>query len=101
MLPSAPHRGRGALLRAEIGIILQGGTRHWTTVHLQRSTRGDPMKEQNHVLESVEGMRVGLDDAAAERAVLARQLPKHTIALVLAGGRGSRLMDLTDRRAKP
>ncbi|WP_299762988.1 glucose-1-phosphate adenylyltransferase [Ramlibacter sp.] len=33
--------------------------------------------------------------------VLARQLPKRTVALVLAGGRGSRLLDLTDRRAKP
>ena len=30
-----------------------------------------------------------------------RQLPKRTIALVLAGGRGSRLKQLTDRRAKP
>ena len=28
-------------------------------------------------------------------------LPKRTVALVLAGGRGSRLKDLTDRRAKP
>jgi len=28
-------------------------------------------------------------------------LPKRTVALVLAGGRGSRLMNLTDRRAKP
>jgi glucose-1-phosphate adenylyltransferase len=28
-------------------------------------------------------------------------LPKRTVALVLAGGRGSRLMSLTDRRAKP
>jgi glucose-1-phosphate adenylyltransferase len=28
-------------------------------------------------------------------------LPKRTVALVLAGGRGSRLMDLTDSRAKP
>ena len=28
-------------------------------------------------------------------------LPKRTIALVLAGGRGSRLMNLTDNRAKP
>ncbi|HYF17435.1 MAG TPA: glucose-1-phosphate adenylyltransferase [Ramlibacter sp.] len=32
---------------------------------------------------------------------LARQLPKRTLALVLAGGRGSRLHELTDRRAKP
>jgi glucose-1-phosphate adenylyltransferase len=38
---------------------------------------------------------------ATERAILARQLPKRTVALVLAGGRGSRLKDLTDRRAKP
>ncbi len=36
-----------------------------------------------------------------ERMILSRQLPKRTVALVLAGGRGSRLMDLTDRRAKP
>lgn len=28
-------------------------------------------------------------------------LPKEAVALVLAGGRGSRLMNLTDRRAKP
>lgn len=40
-----------------------------------------------------------LDDT--DRLVLSRQLPKRTVALVLAGGRGSRLMDLTDRRAKP
>lgn len=33
--------------------------------------------------------------------ILARQLPKRSIALVLAGGRGSRLMQMTDRRAKP
>ena len=30
-----------------------------------------------------------------------RQLPRRTLALVLAGGRGSRLKQLTDRRAKP
>ena len=29
------------------------------------------------------------------------QLPKRALALVLAGGRGSRLKQLTDRRAKP
>jgi glucose-1-phosphate adenylyltransferase len=29
------------------------------------------------------------------------ELPKRTLALVLAGGRGSRLKNLTDRRAKP
>jgi glucose-1-phosphate adenylyltransferase len=46
--------------------------------------------------ETVSGM-----DAATERMVLARQLPKRTVALVLAGGRGSRLQDLTDLRAKP
>ena len=34
-------------------------------------------------------LKVGLD------------LPRRTVALVLAGGRGSRLMSLTDRRAKP
>lgn len=36
-----------------------------------------------------------------ERIHLAHHLPKRTIALVLAGGRGSRLQQLTDRRAKP
>jgi len=39
--------------------------------------------------------------SSAERMMLARHLPKRTVALVLAGGRGSRLHDLTDRRAKP
>ena len=33
--------------------------------------------------------------------MLARQLPKRAMALVLAGGRGSRLRSLTDDRAKP
>lgn len=41
------------------------------------------------------------DARTAERLSLARQLPKQTVALVLAGGRGSRLRELTDRRAKP
>ena len=40
-------------------------------------------------------------EAATQNLVLARQLPTRTVALVLAGGRGSRLHDLTDRRAKP
>ena len=31
----------------------------------------------------------------------ARDVAKQTMALVLAGGRGSRLKDLTDNRAKP
>ncbi|WP_404325818.1 glucose-1-phosphate adenylyltransferase [Aerophototrophica crusticola] len=30
-----------------------------------------------------------------------RQAPRHALALILAGGRGSRLRQLTDRRAKP
>ncbi|WP_028998909.1 glucose-1-phosphate adenylyltransferase [Azohydromonas australica] len=32
---------------------------------------------------------------------LSLELPRRTVALVLAGGRGSRLMNLTDHRAKP
>ncbi len=56
------------------------------------------MKEHLSILEAVGGAG---SDAAMERMVLARELPKRTIALVLAGGRGSRLMDLTDNRAKP
>ncbi|WBY02430.1 glucose-1-phosphate adenylyltransferase [Ramlibacter tataouinensis] len=45
--------------------------------------------------------RLDEDPRTAERLSLARQLPKRTVALVLAGGRGSRLHELTDRRAKP
>jgi glucose-1-phosphate adenylyltransferase len=56
------------------------------------------MKEHLSILEAVGGAG---SDSAIERAVLARELPKRTVALVLAGGRGSRLYDLTDRRAKP
>ncbi|MDR3431260.1 MAG: glucose-1-phosphate adenylyltransferase [Rouxiella aceris] len=36
-----------------------------------------------------------------DRMMLARQLPLKSVALVLAGGRGSRLKDLTATRAKP
>jgi len=56
------------------------------------------MKENLSILEAVGGEAT---DTAMERMILARELPKRTIALVLAGGRGSRLHDLTDRRAKP
>ena len=38
---------------------------------------------------------------STEAISLARQLPKRTMALVLAGGRGSRLEALSDKRAKP
>lgn len=37
----------------------------------------------------------------ADKLFLASHLPKRTMAIVLAGGRGSRLMQLTDMRAKP
>ena len=56
------------------------------------------MKEHLSILDAVAG---DASDAAMERLNLTRDLPKRTIALVLAGGRGSRLMELTDRRAKP
>ena len=56
------------------------------------------MKENLSILDAVGGEAA---DTAMERMILARELPKRTIALVLAGGRGSRLMELTDRRAKP
>ncbi|CAM3847866.1 glucose-1-phosphate adenylyltransferase [Rouxiella silvae] len=36
-----------------------------------------------------------------DRMMLARQLPLKSVALILAGGRGSRLKDLTNTRAKP
>lgn len=56
------------------------------------------MKEPTSVLDALGPANV---EAATERMILARELPKRTVALVLAGGRGSRLVDLTDRRAKP
>ncbi|MEN4770751.1 glucose-1-phosphate adenylyltransferase [Duffyella gerundensis] len=37
----------------------------------------------------------------ADHLMLARQLPAQTVALILAGGRGTRLKDLTAKRAKP
>ena len=40
-------------------------------------------------------------DNQANTTLQAHQLVRRTIALVLAGGRGSRLKQLTDRRAKP
>jgi glucose-1-phosphate adenylyltransferase len=43
----------------------------------------------------------GTTTDTGERLLLARELPRRTVALVLAGGRGSRLHELTDRRAKP
>ena len=33
--------------------------------------------------------------------VVNEPLSRHALAFVLAGGRGSRLLELTDRRAKP
>jgi glucose-1-phosphate adenylyltransferase len=56
------------------------------------------MKENLTILDAVGGEA---SDTAMQRMILARDLPKRTLALVLAGGRGSRLMELTDRRAKP
>lgn len=56
------------------------------------------MKEHMTMLDAVDGAGM---DAATEKTILARQLPKQTVALVLAGGRGSRLHEMTDRRAKP
>lgn len=35
-----------------------------------------------------------------DRVMLARQLPLKSVALILAGGRGTRLKDLTNKRAK-
>ena len=36
-----------------------------------------------------------------DTATAAREVRNHTVALVLAGGRGSRLFELTDQRVKP
>ena len=56
------------------------------------------MKDSLGILDAVGG---GSAATSTDRMVLARELPRRTIALVLAGGRGSRLHELTDRRAKP
>jgi glucose-1-phosphate adenylyltransferase len=58
-------------------------------------------KEDRAFLDQPIGFTPAADSRTAEQLNLARQLPKRTVALVLAGGRGSRLQDLTDRRAKP
>ena len=56
---------------------------------------------KEHVTDTLGSDAASTAETSTERMILARQLPKRTVALVLAGGRGSRLMDLTDRRAKP
>lgn len=38
---------------------------------------------------------------SAQRLMLARQLPNKTVALILAGGRGTRLKALTNKQPKP
>jgi glucose-1-phosphate adenylyltransferase len=58
-------------------------------------------KEDRAFLDHLNGLPPLADARTAEQLNLARLLPKRTVALVLAGGRGSRLQDLTDRRAKP
>jgi glucose-1-phosphate adenylyltransferase len=45
--------------------------------------------------------RMASTEASRDRALAPHMLVRRTIALVLAGGRGSRLKQLTDRRAKP
>src|SRR3954470_5731217 len=51
-------------------------------------------------LHSLLPQRYGLPRAAPDRSTMA-QLARQTLAIVLAGGRGSRLGPLTDGRAKP
>jgi hypothetical protein len=46
-------------------------------------------------------METTMTYADTEKALLSHRLPEKAIVLVLAGGRGSRLEQLTDRRAKP
>src|ERR1700744_119735 len=47
------------------------------------------------------GFLAGDDKMTPDELALSLDLPKRAVALVLAGGRGSRLKSLTDRRAKP
>ncbi len=59
------------------------------------------MAKEDPAYEHLIGTLQQADARSRERLSLARQLPRKTVALVLAGGRGSRLHELTDRRAKP
>jgi glucose-1-phosphate adenylyltransferase len=59
------------------------------------------MAKEDGTLRNHNGVTQIADVMTADRLSLARRLPRRTVGLVLAGGRGSRLMDLTDRRAKP
>ena len=60
------------------------------------------MAKEDATFANLNGFVPGTAEArTAERLSLARQLPRRTVCMLLAGGRGSRLMDLTDRRAKP
>jgi glucose-1-phosphate adenylyltransferase len=49
----------------------------------------------------VRAMQTELDQASHKKNQLSHQLMRRTVALILAGGRGSRLKQLTDGRAKP
>src|ERR1700683_3622549 len=45
--------------------------------------------------------REGMKPTEAQQGALTPPLARHAMAYILAGGRGSRLMQLTDKRAKP
>ena len=57
----------------------------------------DPLLEPDEALPMEEPMR----PPVAEQRISDKRRPKRAMALVLAGGRGSRLMQLTDMRCKP
>jgi glucose-1-phosphate adenylyltransferase len=59
-----------------------------------------PMIEASHTVAASHA-NPGDRPMTPNELALSLDLPKRTVALVLAGGRGSRLKSLTDRRAKP
>ena len=51
--------------------------------------------------ETVAGPGVAAPAVIIDRSAISGPLARHAMAYVLAGGRGSRLLELTDKRAKP
>ena len=71
--------------------VLQPRIGTWGKVLLSKPTHPPMAKEDLAFEHLIAPNQLDQDARTAERLSLARQLPKRTVALVLAGGRGSRL----------
>jgi len=75
-------------------------TYHFPINHSSRYYRPVALDPAFRIREGFGGRRCGSrEDKMA--AIMNEPLSRHALAFVLAGGRGSRLLELTDRRAKP